>query len=90
MLSVAWRFGHVTVVSDTDFQIVFDIAVDDIEKANDACFNEASCDFEDEFCGYHNTKEGDDFDWYRAKGRIYYSTGQSVDHTTNTVEGYYA
>lgn len=67
-----------------------DIAIDDIEIANDACFNDASCDFEDEFCGYHNTKEGDNFDWYRGKGKIYSSTGPSVDHTTNTVEGYYA
>lgn len=66
-----------------------DAAIDDIEISNGPCFSEGSCDFEDDYCGYYNTKEGDNFDWYRAKGRVYYLTGPSVDHTTNTVAGYY-
>ncbi|CAF0741635.1 unnamed protein product, partial [Brachionus calyciflorus] len=95
-----WRYGHVTVKSSVDFQIVLegvvgrtftgDAAVDDIEIENGACYSEGSCDFEDDFCGYYNTKEGDDFDWYRGQGQLYYITGPSVDHTTQTVLGYYA
>ena len=66
-------------------------AVDDIEIENGACSPEASCDFEDDYCGFYNTKEGDDFDWLRGKGAASGPmTGPSVDHTTNTQSGYYA
>ena len=51
---------------------------------------EASCDFEEDYCGYYNTKEGDEIDWERGKGRLYTSTGPSTDHTTLTALGYYA
>jgi hypothetical protein len=63
--------------------------VDDIEIENGACYSEASCDFEDDYCGYYNTIEGDEFDWQRAQGRDNYFTGPGVDHTTGTVSGYY-
>ena len=95
-----WRYGHVTVKSSVAFQIVLegvvgssyqgDAAVDDIELESGDCYEEASCDFEDDLCGYYNTKEGDDFDWLRSKGQISLITGPSVDHTTNTALGYYA
>ncbi len=67
-----------------------DIALDDIEIEEGACPAAASCDFENGYCGYYNAQEDDDFDWLRGKGRVYFYTGPSVDHTTNTVEGYYA
>jgi hypothetical protein len=54
------------------------------------CAAEASCDFEEDFCGYYNTREGDDFDWDRGRGKVYDLTGPIVDHTTGTSEGYYA
>lgn len=66
-----------------------DAAIDDVEIENGPCFAEGSCNFEDDYCGFHNTREGDDFDWERGKGRIYFSTGPGVDHTTQTTQGYY-
>jgi hypothetical protein len=95
-----WRYGHVTVKSNTEFQMVLegivgksflgDAAIDDIEITNGECYPEGFCDFEDEgFCGYYNTKEGDDFDWEKDKGQAYPTTGPSVDHTTNTDDGSY-
>ena len=67
-----------------------DAAVDDIEIENGACPLEVSCDFEDGYCGFYNTKEGDDIDWERGKGRLYSTTGPVSDHTTQTDLGYYA
>ena len=57
---------------------------------NGACPLEVSCDFEDDYCGFYNTKEGDEIDWERGKGRLYTSTGPVTDHTTLTPLGYYA
>lgn len=95
-----WRYGHVTISSEVEFQVALegvvgrsftgDAAVDDIEITNGACYEELSCDFEEDNCGYYNTKEGDEFDWQRGKGKNSFSTGPSVDHTTNTALGYYA
>jgi hypothetical protein len=54
-----------------------DLAVDDIEIENGACdYDEASCSFEDGYCAYYNTNEGDKFDWLRDKGRVYKYTGK--------------
>lgn len=67
-----------------------DAAIDDIDLENGPCYaEEGSCDFETDFCGYQNTREGDDFDWDRAKGRAYSQTGPGVDHTTQTTDGFY-
>ncbi|RNA26976.1 MAM and LDL-receptor class A domain-containing 2-like [Brachionus plicatilis] len=95
-----WRYGHVTISSQVDFQVVLegivgrsftgDIAVDDIEIETGPCPPEGFCDFEDGFCGFYNTKEGDNFDWLRGKGPIFSITGPTVDHTTQTQLGYYA
>ncbi len=98
-LGNTWRYGHVSVKSIYDYQMVLegvvgsshlgDAAVDDIEITNGECYSEGSCDFEDEYCGYYNTKDGDDFDWEKGKGPLYSSTGPTVDHTTNTQDGSY-
>jgi hypothetical protein len=53
------------------------------------CLALASCDFQDSFCGYYNTREGDDFDWERGRGKIYDLTGPVTD-TSGTKDGYYA
>ena len=52
-----WRFGHVTVRSDLNFQLVIegivgksydgDAAIDDTEVLNGPCDPEATCNFED-------------------------------------------
>lgn len=95
------RFAHVTVTSDAEFQLVLegvvgsgsdgDAAIDDIEFVNGSCYSEGSCSFEDDFCGYHNTFEGDNIDWTRAKGQNSNPTiGPIVDHTTGLAKGYFA
>ncbi len=67
-----------------------DAAVDDIEIENGACPPEASCDFEDDYCGYYNTKEGDEIDWERAKGRKYSTTGPGADlKISNNLKSFY-
>ena len=45
-----------------------------------------ACNFENDFCGYYNVNEFDQFDWERGQGEDYQSTGPSVDHTTETEE----
>lgn len=67
-----------------------DAAVDDIEITNGECYSEATCDFEDDYCGYSNTKEGDDIDWKRTRGlKTKPELGPSVDTTTSTDLGYF-
>ncbi|CAM4977745.1 unnamed protein product [Rotaria socialis] len=97
-----WRYGHVTVRNDDQYQIAFegvvgssfqgDIAVDDISLANGPCEEEGSCNFEDgTFCGFYNPKDEDNFDWaLNQGGTISFDTGPTVDHTTGTSVGYYA
>ena len=94
-----WRYGHVTVKSSTEFQMVVegvvgsshlgDAALDDIEISNGECYPESSCDFEEGLCGYYNTKEGDEIDWEKGSGPEYSLTGPTVDHTTSTQSGSY-
>lgn len=54
------------------------------------------CDFEEEpngdgFCGWTNAQGTDDFNWTRHQGATgTYSTGPSVDKTTNTSKGWFA
>ena len=67
-----------------------DAAIDDIEVQNGACYAEASCTFEDDLCGYYNTREGDDFDWLRSRAFHLNTTyAPSVDVTTGTTEGHF-
>ena len=95
-LFVRWVNGDYFVVKKilkinfTIFFCIRDAAVDDIEIENGACPLEVSCDFEEDYCGFYNTKEGDDIDWERGKGQLYSTTGPSADHTTQTALGYYA
>ena len=68
-----------------------DVAVDDLLFSNGACDEQMHCDFEDDFCGYSNTKQGDDFDWQIDKGRnLLGALGPRVDHTLATHAGHYA
>ena len=54
------------------------------------CSSSGSCDFENDFCGYRNVQDLDDFDWMRSKGTRLGMFGPSVDHTLGTFFGYYA
>ncbi|KAJ8299824.1 hypothetical protein KUTeg_023884 [Tegillarca granosa] len=67
-----------------------DIAVDDIKLLPGPCQPTGTCDFEVDVCGYSNTRNGDNFDWLRSAGStLTANTGPSVDHTTNTDQGFY-
>ena len=65
------------------------IALDDLSRTNGACAGELSCDFEADFCGFYNIKQGDDFDWQRGKGKNYMPLKPQVDHTLQNTIGYY-
>lgn len=41
-----------------------------MEIENGACPPELTCDFEESYCGFYNTKEGDDIDWERNQGVV--------------------
>ena len=58
--------------------------------SNDACDLQAACDFEEDFCAYRNTKEGDDYDWMRGKANKNDRIGPIVDHTLGTSLGAFA
>ncbi|XP_063955452.1 MAM and LDL-receptor class A domain-containing protein 1-like [Lytechinus pictus] len=72
------------------------IALDDISVQNGACEvvptptpRKGSCDFDNNYCGYTQSKK-DNFDWTRRNGptaSLY--TSPLTDHTTGTLEGYY-
>ncbi|XP_066300039.1 MAM and LDL-receptor class A domain-containing protein 2-like [Branchiostoma lanceolatum] len=96
-----WRFGRATLANARRrFRVVFegvvgngfrgDIALDDVKVVVGACDRPGFCDFERDTCGWTNELYIDDFDWLRDNGATpSLFTGPSVDHTTNTDQGYY-
>ncbi|BFZ04222.1 hypothetical protein BsWGS_07261 [Bradybaena similaris] len=73
-----------------------DIAIDDISAVSGKCpeallgFPGVSCDFEEDFCGYVQEEQGDQFDWTRYSGSTpSYDTGPLEDHTYGTYYGHY-
>ena len=64
-----------------------DIAIDDVGVSNTACRSLVSCDFEQSFCGWVQSKT-DKFDWMLRHGSTpSRMTGPSVDHTLHTSSG---
>ena len=51
----------------------------------------AKCDFENNRCGWKEASgDSDQFDWLRRKGSTpSIGTGPTIDHTTNSTNGYY-
>lgn len=63
-----------------------DLAIDDVLLLDQACPHPDSCDFELDFCDWHNEQSTDDFDWIRFSGQTQMApnTGPDVgDHTLN-------
>lgn len=64
------------------------IAVDDVVMLNKTCPQIATCSFEDGFCDWTNTKEGDDSEWVMNRGSTpTEGTGPRYDHTLGTALG---
>ncbi|KAF7668436.1 hypothetical protein LDENG_00014610 [Lucifuga dentata] len=68
-----------------------DMAFDDVQLIDSQCSPPGHCDFESSMCGWSNLGgEVDQGDWLRGRGASPNpNTGPSVDHTTNSTEGYY-
>lgn len=64
------------------------IAIDDVVMLNRTCPTIAACSFEDGFCGWTNTMQGDDTEWMINQGSTpTEGTGPKYDHTLNTAIG---
>lgn len=64
-----------------------DISLDDVSITNGACPPPGSCTFENNWCGYQNSKT-DGFDWMLGSGGMpNYYLGPKTDHTTNLPAG---
>ena len=64
-----------------------DIAIDDVEIVPGVCPTPGACTFENNWCGYVNSKT-DDFDWLLgSSGTPSGYLGPKTDHTTNLPAG---
>ncbi|EDO47788.1 predicted protein [Nematostella vectensis] len=62
----------------------------DCSDGSDEATCQSTCNFEKDQCNWVNTQVGDTYDWVRNKGPTPSTgTGPTVDHTTNSVNGYY-
>ncbi|XP_078144064.1 MAM and LDL-receptor class A domain-containing protein 1-like [Centroberyx gerrardi] len=98
-----WRFSQAALVPRVQpYRIVVegvklgstqqgDMAFDDVRLIDARCSPPGYCDFERSLCSWSNLGGGvDQGDWLRGRGASPNpNTGPSVDHTTNSVQGYY-
>ncbi|NWW89094.1 AEGP protein, partial [Rhynochetos jubatus] len=98
----AWHRGHVTVQPDGDWQVIFEavgaggdhgyIALDDLHLLDGACPEPASCDFEQDMCGWSSPSDphlhGFAWGWKSGVPLAKYP-GPEQDHTLGTRNGHY-
>ncbi|NXM76420.1 AEGP protein, partial [Serilophus lunatus] len=97
-----WNRGHVTVQPDGDWQVVFEavggggdhgyIALDDLHVSDGACPEPASCDFEQDMCGWSSPLDPQlhRFAWGWKSGiPLAKYPGPEQDHTLGTRNGHY-
>ncbi|XP_022097819.1 MAM and LDL-receptor class A domain-containing protein 1-like [Acanthaster planci] len=95
----AWKVARITVSSPVQYNIVIegvvgsnyqsDVAIDDILYTLGACPPIRTCTFETDNCDWMQESSADDFDWTRVQaGAASHSSGQLVDKTTGTSNGY--
>ncbi|XP_070701014.1 MAM and LDL-receptor class A domain-containing protein 1 [Pempheris klunzingeri] len=66
------------------------MAFDDVQLTDTQCPPSGHCDFESNMCSWSNLGGVDQEDWLRGRGASPNpNTGPSVDHTTNSAQGYY-
>ncbi|NWT97577.1 AEGP protein, partial [Urocynchramus pylzowi] len=97
-----WHRSQVTVQPDGDWQVVFEavgaggdhgyIALDDLHVSEGACPKPASCDFEQDTCGWSSPSDprSHSFAWGWKSGiTLAKYPGPEQDHTLGTRNGYY-
>ncbi|NXJ95644.1 AEGP protein, partial [Corythaixoides concolor] len=96
----AWHRGHVTVQPDGDWQAIFEavgaggshgyIALDDLHVSAGACPEPASCDFEQDTCGWSRPSDPHGFAWgWKSGVPLAKYPGPGQDHTLGTRNGHY-
>ncbi|XP_039575775.1 apical endosomal glycoprotein-like isoform X3 [Passer montanus] len=97
-----WHHSHVTVQPEGDWQVVFEavgaggdhgyIALDDLHVSVGACPKPASCDFEQDTCGWSSPSDPrlHSFAWGWKSGiTLAKYPGPEQDHTLGTRNGHY-
>ncbi|NXY22395.1 AEGP protein, partial [Atrichornis clamosus] len=97
-----WHRSHVTIQPDGDWQAVFEavgaggdhgyIALDDLHVWDGVCSNSASCDFEQDMCGWSSPSEPHlhSFAWGWKSGiTLAKYPSPEQDHTLGTRNGHY-
>uniref|UniRef100_A0A8D0G040 MAM domain containing 4 n=1 Tax=Strix occidentalis caurina TaxID=311401 RepID=A0A8D0G040_STROC len=95
-----WHRGHVTVRPDGDWQAIFEavgaggnhgyIALDDLHVSDGACPEPASCDFEQDTCGWSSPSDPHlhSFAWgWKSGVPLAKYPGPEQDHTLGTKNG---
>uniref|UniRef100_A0A8C8E5X5 MAM domain containing 4 n=1 Tax=Otus sunia TaxID=257818 RepID=A0A8C8E5X5_9STRI len=95
-----WHRGHVTVQPDGDWQAIFEavgaggshgyIALDDLHVSDGACPEPASCDFEQDMCGWSSPSDPHlhSFAWgWKSGVPLAKYPGPEQDHTLGTKNG---
>ncbi|XP_075573021.1 LOW QUALITY PROTEIN: apical endosomal glycoprotein [Pelecanus crispus] len=97
-----WHHSHVTVWPDGDWQVIFEavgaggdhgyIALDDLHVSDGACPEPASCDFEQDMCGWSSPPDPHlhSFAWgWKSGVPLAKYPGPEQDHTLGTRNGHY-
>ncbi|NXD83035.1 AEGP protein, partial [Halcyon senegalensis] len=97
-----WHRGHVTVQPEGDWQVIFEavgdgdnhgyIALDDLHVSDGACPEPASCDFEQDMCGWSSPSDPrlHSFAWgWKSGVPLAKYPGPEQDHTLGTRNGHY-
>ncbi|NXB81451.1 AEGP protein, partial [Donacobius atricapilla] len=97
-----WHRSHITIQPDGDWQVVFEavgaggdhgyIALDDLHVSDGACPEPASCDFEQDTCGWSSPSDPrlHTFAWgWKSGTTLAKYPGPGQDHTLGTRNGHY-
>ncbi|NWR42690.1 AEGP protein, partial [Regulus satrapa] len=97
-----WHRSHITIQPNDDWQVVFEavgaggdhgyIALDDLHVSDGACPEPASCDFEQDTCGWSSPSDPrlHSFAWGWKSGiTLAKYPGPEQDHTLSTRNGHY-
>ncbi|NXR05646.1 AEGP protein, partial [Semnornis frantzii] len=97
-----WHRAHITIQPDGDWQVTFEavgaggahgyIALDDLHVSDGACPEPASCDFEQDMCGWSSPLDPilHSFAWgWKSGVPLAKYPGPEQDHTLGTKNGHY-